>query len=376
MELSLHSWKFLRYQITKNTDWYCVFVRTNSGQETLVEFTKGAQSNGVGRLINEILSAISEGNIPEEVNLVEFTGIEKNVESGSNMAAALSTVRTLITQLNALHHNLPICAYISGQFPSDIDLYANINRGLFATDRSPEEFGKAAYRAVAKGFKVIKCAPFDEIQHPNPKDIDFVVEKGIDRLLTVRQEVGSEVEILVDCHGRFEEASSRIVAELMNPIGIGWFEEPLDPIGFPAELAELAKEISMPIAGGEAGYGQLFFDSLIKLSSVKTVMPDIKYCGGVEEAVRIANSAMDSKVGFSPHCPSGPISLLASAHVCASLNQRVILEHAVDESDYRHELINPVEIIKNGQLHMPTGPGLGATFDTAALEKYGEYFSF
>ena len=88
MELSLHSWKFLRYQITKNTDWYCVFVRTNSGQETLVEFTKGAQSNGVGRLINEILSAISEGNIPEEANLAEFTGIGENVESGSNMAAS------------------------------------------------------------------------------------------------------------------------------------------------------------------------------------------------------------------------------------------------------------------------------------------------
>jgi len=341
----------------------------------LVEFTKGPESNGVARTINEILEAISEGSIPGENDLERYLGIGEEVESGSNAAAALSAVRTLISQLNALVHNLPLCAYLSGQFPSDIDLYANINRGLFATDRSPEEFGRAAYRAVAKGFKVIKCAPFDEIQHPNPKDIDFVAKKGIDRLLAVRQEVGSEVEILVDCHGRFDEASSRTVAELINPIGIGWFEEPLDPIGFPTELAELAKVISMPISGGEAGYGQLFFDSLIRLNSVKTVMPDIKYCGGVEEAVRIANSAMDSKVGFSPHCPSGPVSLLASAHVCASLNQRVILEHAVDETAYRHELINPAEIIKNGQLHMPTGPGLGATVDTVALEKYGEYFS-
>ncbi|MDC0035184.1 hypothetical protein OAJ44_02340 [Chloroflexi bacterium] len=375
MELFLRSWKFVRYEITKNTTWYCVYVRTRSGQETLAEFTKGAESNEVGRIINDILETIDEKSIPSENDLEKYLGLNNSVESGSNTAAALSTVRTLISQLNALVHNLPLSAYMSGQFPSTIDLYANINRGLFATDRSPEEFGKAAYKAVAKGFKVIKCAPFDEIQHPNPKDIDFVAKKGIDRLLAVRQEVGSEVEILVDCHGRFEEASSRTVAELINPIGIGWFEEPLDPTGFPTELAELAKDISMPISGGEDGYGQNFFDALIRLNSVKTVMPDIKYCGGVEEAVRIANSAIDSKVGFSPHCPSGPVSLLASAHVCASINQRVILEHAVDESDYRHELINPAEIIKNGQLHMPTGPGLGATFDTGALEKYGECFS-
>ena len=136
MRLFLHSWKFLRYDITKNTNWYCVSVRTNSGEETLVEFTKGPESNGVARTINEILEAISEGSIPGENDLERYLGIGEEVESGSNAAAALSAVRTLISQLNALVHNLPLCAYLSGQFPSDIDLYANINRGLFAKYRS------------------------------------------------------------------------------------------------------------------------------------------------------------------------------------------------------------------------------------------------
>ena len=104
-------------------------------------------------------------------------------------------------------------------------------------------------------------------------------------------------------------------------------------------------------------------------------MPDIKYCGGVEEAVRIAKSAIKNRIGFSPHCPSGPISLLASAHVCASLDQRVILEHAVEEFEYRHEFIDPFEVIRNGQLHMPDGAGVGADLNPESLKRYGEYFT-
>lgn len=375
MELFIHSWKFLKYEITRNTSWHCVYVRTRSGQETVAEFTKGGQSSEVAGLINEILENISSGSIPGEDELEKYVGIKEPVESGSNTAAALSAVRTVISQLNALVHNLPLCVYLSGQFPSSIDLYANINRGLFASDRSPEDFADAAYQAVSKGFTVIKCAPFDEILFPNPEDIISVARHGIDRLLAIREKVGPEVEILVDCHSRFDKDAAKIVAELITPIGIGWFEEPLDPVEFPTGLAELSRDIALPISGGESGYGQTFFDSLINLNSVQTIMPDIKYCGGVEEAVRIANSAIRSGVGFSPHCPSGPISLLASAHVCASINQRVILEHAVEEFEYRHEFIDPFEVIREGQLHMPSGPGLGADISVNALEKYGEYFS-
>ena len=111
MELFLHSWRFLRYEVTKNTTWYCVSVRTKSDQETLVEFTKGLQSNEVAKTINDILEAISEINIPAEQDLESYLGLNEEVESGSNIAAALSAVRTVISQLNALVHNLPLCAY-------------------------------------------------------------------------------------------------------------------------------------------------------------------------------------------------------------------------------------------------------------------------
>ena len=138
--------------------------------------------------------------------------------------------------------------YLSGEFRAKIDLYANINRSLFATDRSPEDFGNAGCRAAEKGFKVIKCAPFDEVRHPNPDDIISVAKHGIDRLVAVRERVGPEVEILVDCHGRFNDNSSRMVAELISPIGIGWFEEPLDPITFPIARSLMPRNAATRVA--------------------------------------------------------------------------------------------------------------------------------
>ena len=376
MTLLLHSWEFVRYDVTKNTSCYFVCIKDASGRDTHVEFTKGTESDEVGRLIHEMLNQFRSEELPGEKSLEKNLGMSQPVENGSAMAAALSSVRSAISQFRSMERSLPLCEYMSGKPPGFIDLYANINRGLFSTDRLPNDFAKAAYKAVHKGFKVIKCAPFDEVTHPNPQDIDGVVKSGLSRLSAVRESVGADVEILVDCHGRFEESSSKIVAALIQPIGIGWFEEPLDPINYPERLACISNEIAIPLAGGESGYGEEFFDSLAQLGSVQTVMPDIKYCGGVQEAVRIANNAHDNGINFSPHCPSGPISLLASAHVCAALNKKVLLEHAIEEIDYRHELISPHEIVRNGRIEMPMGIGLGAALSKTAFKKYGEYFSF
>ena len=376
MKLLLHSWEFVKFEVTKDTSWYFVCIKDVSGRDTYVEFTKGTESDEAGRLIHEMLNKFRSQDLPEEKWLGKNLGLSRQVENGSTMAVALSSVRSAISQFRSMEKSLPLCEYLSGKAPVSIDLYANINRGLFATDRTPNDFAKAAHKAVSRGFKVIKCAPFDEVTLPNPHNINGVIKGGLDRLTAVRESVGADVEILVDCHGRFEESSSKIVASLIQPIGIGWFEEPLDPINYPEGLARIANEIGIPLAGGESGYGEEFFDSLAQLGSVQTIMPDIKYCGGVQEAVRIANSAHNSGINFSPHCPSGPISLLASAHVCAALNKNVLLEHAIEEINYRNELISPQELVRNGRVEMPTGIGLGAALSKTALKKYGEYISF
>ena len=100
-------------------------------------------------------------------------------------------------------------------------------------------------------------------------------------------------------------------------------------------------------------------------------MPDVKHCGGVAEAYRSGRAAIEAGGNVSLHCPSGPVSQLASAHVTAAIAGDLPLEHAVYEAPWRRDLLVPPERIEGGRLWFPTGVGLGATLDPAVVRRHG-----
>jgi hypothetical protein len=79
MTLLLDSWKFVRYEVTKNTSWYFVWIKDASGRDTYVEFTKGTESDEVGRLIHEMLNKFKLEDLPEEKCLEKNLGLSRRV---------------------------------------------------------------------------------------------------------------------------------------------------------------------------------------------------------------------------------------------------------------------------------------------------------
>ena len=55
-------------------------------------------------------------------------------------------------------------------------------------------------------------------------------------------------------------------------------------------------------------------------------MPDLQKCGGLGEGQRIANLANTYDVPFAPHMVASYLGAMASAHVCASVPNFLILE--------------------------------------------------
>ena len=106
------------------------------------------------------------------------------------------------------------------------------------------------------------------------------------------------------------------------------------------------------------------------------VMPDVKFCGGPVEAYLIGRELESRWAGsVSMHCPSGPLSLLASAHATAAFGNTLPLEHAVYEVDWRYEVLEPFEEIKDGYLTLPEGYGLSARIDPVAVAMRGRSWS-
>lgn len=365
--------EFASVEVTERTTWTFAQFLDEAGSKAVAEVTSGGHTATAVKLLPEMLGVLQGRELQTDTEVQTRLALsDDDLQKNMAMATAVSALRTAVTDLLAQKEGLAISEFLGGTARESVPLYANVNRHLLTRERTPQDFANAALLAVENGFTTVKCAPFDEVTPPSTTDdILDVAGPGIRRVAAIREAVGPDVTVLVDCHGRFELHTAALVAEELARSDIGWFEEPVEPATDAEALAVIANKIGVTVAGGEHGYGRQWFDDLIDRGAVSVVMPDIKFCGGVAEGHRIGRSALAAKGQVSLHGPAGPISLLHGGHVTAALAKGMPLEHAVDEASWRHEVLSPAELVKDGMLWIPPGPGLGATLDDSVVDRRG-----
>ena len=243
----------------------------------------------------------------------------------------------------------PLWRWLGGTAGGPVPLYANVNRVVGA--RRPEDVAAAGARAVAAGFIVVKCAPFDV-----PLAGSSLADAGLARLRALRAAVGAEVRLLVDCHERLELRDVLRIVPDLEDLGIAWLEDAI-ACADRAGLRALRNATAIPLAGGELAGAPEEVVPAVEERLLDIVMPDVKHAGGLLRALRIGRAVPSAQV--SPHNPSGPIGTAMSAHLSNSLPNFTILEYAHGEAPWRAELVDGAEVVANGQLRLPDGPGLG-----------------
>ncbi len=377
---------FSSIPVRADTHWYFVEVSDPDGYTGVAEFTHGDRSMATARAMAEMADEIRGEPIADEASLPVTLGLSPALlQSDRVIASAVTGLRSAVLDGQAQRAGVSLREYLAAdgaggafEVPDSVELYANINRSMRPddngpVDRSPEAFADMAGRAVEEGFRTIKCAPFDECRAPfGSQGLPPETGDGLARVAAVRDAIGPDVTLLVDCHSRFDLESALALEPELARSGAGGFEEPVSYRDNPRDLAQVTAAASMPVAGAETGYGLELFESLIADRVVDVVMPDAKYCGGPGEAVRIGRSLEASRPGsVSMHSPSGPISLLASAHATAAFAGSRPLEHAINEVDWRATTIEPAEHVHDGRLYLPSGPGLGAGLNQSLRNQNG-----
>ncbi len=364
---------FSSVTVTDRTEWTFAEIVDSRGEGALVEITRGVHTPRVVTLLAESIDTLRGQPIDDEAVLATSLSLTlAEFQADPDLATALSALRTAVVELQAKESGLSVAQLLGGPPVESVELYANINRGLFAGGRTTSEFAAAAERTVGEGFATVKCAPFDEVRPSmSTTDIAAAARPGIERVAAVRRAVGAGVQVLVDCHSRFTASSAVRVADELRKLNVGWFEEPLQPMRDARDLASIAGAVAMPIAGGESGYGEEFFAGLLEGGTVSIIMPDVKYCGGVAEAFKAGTDAVRAGQGVSLHSPSGPVSSLAGAHVTAATTGAMPLEYAVHEASWRAELLVPGERVADGRMWLPGAPGLGVSLDIATVLRHG-----
>jgi galactonate dehydratase len=285
---------------------------------------------------------------------------------------AMTGIEIALWDLTGKAVGAPVYQLLGGKFRDRIRLYCDCHAGR---DFSPEAYASRAKEMLALGFDALKF-DVDEKHagfrtdawnwHASPGEIEWMVE----RVAAVRKAVGPIVDLCIDMHGRYDTVSGIAVARAMEPFKLMWLEEPVPPENIPA-MREVKRCSPVPICAGENLYLRWGFRELLEQQAVDIIMPDIPKCGGLSECRKIANMAEVYYIPFAPHNVCGPLGTMASAHVCATIPNFLILEwHWNDYEGWDELTIQDDPIIRNGHVVLNDKPGLGLEVNDEALARY------
>ncbi len=371
------------------TTWVHFSLGDGNGTTGQGEITDTQLDQSIAPIVARLANNLRGQKITSDSDVITINNLNvEQIETDIALATAVSGLRCAIADTLAQVLQLPLVDYLRELYDHDgkadrkVQLYSNINRALKPTfdgpsDRSPDGFAEMAQRAMEAGFTTAKCAPFDECQGPfSSTGLPREAEIGLDRIRAAKEVIGPDRTLLVDCHSRFDLDSALALEPELRAAGVGWFEEPVDPINDTADFRLIRDKAEMTMAGAEKGYGVGLFTKLMEDDVLDVVMPDVKFCGGPVEAYLIGRELEARWEGsVSMHCPSGPLSLLASAHATAAFGNKIPLEHAVYEADWRQEVLEPFEEIKDGYQTLPDGYGLGGRVDPVAVAMRGKQWT-
>lgn len=290
------------------------------------------------------------------------------------MMCAMSGIDMALLDLKAKLLGIPCYELLGGAFRTEILLYANY--WFTQGGHNPADYARQAREVIAAGFTGLKFDPFAHTSYLFGDDLSSnltltVAQENLayDIVAAVREAVGDSVQIMIETHAFLSMPTAIRMAKRLAPLNITWYEEPAGPESA-ATLRYLNEKIDIPICVGERHYSRWGFRPLLEQHAVDYVMPDITRCGGPSEMKRIATLAETSNIQVAPHNPNGPLSTLASAHVCAAIPNFFRQEFMFNDVPWRDQVIDhPIEI-RDGHLILSDRPGLGVDLVPDVMEAH------
>ena len=126
-----------------------------------------------------------------------------------------------------------------------------------------------------------------------------------EKVAWAREMVGNQAELMINPVMAYDVEFTVRLAERLRPYELRWIEEPLFPEDLEGHI-QLRKAVTwVPIATGEDHHTRIPFRQLVEHRCVDVVQPDLHWCGGMSEAVRIYYIAEAAGIKTCPHGGAG-----------------------------------------------------------------------
>jgi galactonate dehydratase len=345
------------------TNWVFVKVMTDMGIHGIGEATLEMRELTVAAAVNE-LNRYLVGKDPHDIEAFWHDNYRDAYwRGGVVLMSALAAVDMALWDIKGKDLGVPVYQLLGGKVRDKVPCYAN---GWFAPAKTPAEFAAKAKEAVGKGFKGLKWDPFGSA-YMNISRQEF--SAAMECVEAVAATVGSEVEIMIEGHGRFNIPSAIRIGRALEKFDITWFEEPIPPDNLEG-LAEVRRQVKVPIAAGERLYTRWDFRNFLKLECADFIQPDVSHAGGISEIRKIAAMAECYHIPLCPHNPSGPVANAATLHIAASTPNFYLLETMMSDVPYRNDISTESVSLVDGMMSINQKPGLGIDINEEVIKQY------
>ncbi|MEW9806510.1 mandelate racemase/muconate lactonizing enzyme family protein [Mesorhizobium sp. ZMM04-5] len=337
----------------------------------------GAGTMASAEMLREMVQRFVVGRDPGPVELLWHTIYDNGFWTkggGAICFAALSAIDHALWDIKARALGVPVHSLFGGPFVESLETYAN---GWWMGCDTPQEYAAAAARTATRGFRGLKLYPLGVadpvmiVKHPVRRSVERAREQLIvERCEAVREAVGPDVEIMLDFGGGLTMDLLVPLIARLEPLGICFIEEPVDP-ALPDVFSTVAGKTHIPLAAGERFYGRSGFHKAFCAGGLSIAQPDICNTGGFSEGLKIAAAAELHNIRVAPHNYGSPLATAIAAQFAAAIPNFMVLEAFPDfevEPGYNPVVSAPLErTIREGEMPVPAGPGLGVTLDRDAV---------
>jgi muconate cycloisomerase len=250
---------------------------------------------------------------------------------------------------------VPVSTLLGGRFREALAVHGSVGID------TPEAMVEVARTQSAQGYRATKL-----YAGRDPLDVD------LGRLAFVREALGPSIDFIVDVNGMWDAGTCLRALPALGDLGVSLLEQPLpawDELG----QAEVARGSLVDIVADESVFMAADVARVGRTRAARVVNLGVSRLGGLTRARDCAVVAVASglRLLVGSVLELG-VANAAGLHLAASLPDLPYPSYLIGPIKYERQITTEPLVIRDGQVCVPDGPGLGVEVDTelvAALDR-------
>ena len=216
--------------------------------------------------------------------------------------------------------------------------------------------GAQAYAAEAVMFRDNGWAAY-KIHPPQDPATDIRVCEA------VRRAVGEDFPLMLDSTWAYDFPAALRVGRAIEKLGFLWYEDPLHDQDI-TNYVKLRQKLDIPIMATEyPATGLESYAPWIMLQATDYLRGDVAVKGGITTLVKTAHLAEAFRMTYEIHHGGNSLNNVANLHVACAIRNTTYFEVLLPDGAHKYGLAEDITVGRDGLVHAPTGPGLGAAID-------------